>query len=349
MGMKWTLCALAWLSVFSTAQVRAADVAVMPVQGVNLPEGACDAIGMLFANAFARDAHVVVASPVETKALRGEAKSAAEIAMQLGAARYVELNAIQLGQKVKLGGTIYARGSSQPFQAETTAQDLDAMDRAIKALAHALAWRRPLRVVLFAHEALDATEPQAASEAVPEVPEPPLPPTDPNAPRGAYGPKLGLAIPRSAGKAFSPGISIQFDARFGPPAYFLEFGAGILFPTDDQSTSTTIRVTSGFLEIGASSYLWAGNTALYLGAGLMPSFWATKVGLDDHASATCAVFGQLGLTFTRNQRFKVYGEFRLSQLLLGVSHPLTDGNGYATTLSDPYRPMVLAFQAGVGF
>ena len=39
----------------------------MPVEGVNLAPGECDAIGVLFANAFSRDAHVVVMSPLETQ------------------------------------------------------------------------------------------------------------------------------------------------------------------------------------------------------------------------------------------------------------------------------------------
>jgi hypothetical protein len=341
MPLKWPLWFVASLCASLVTEARAAEVAVMPVLGVNLAPGDCDAIGVLFANAFAHDAHVAVASPLETKTLRGDGKTSVAVAVQLGVARYVELSALQLGQRVNLGGIIYVADGAMLYRAEISAPSLDAMDSAISALAHALAWRQPIPTVATPEAALASPETTYAAPAEP--------PPDPKAPRGAYGPKVGLAIPRAAGKSFSPGILIQFDGRLGPRNYFLEFGAGLLIPTDDQTGSSVIRVTSGFLELGGSYYLWEGNSALYLGAGISPAIWQSSMGLDDHTAATCAAYGQVGVTFTRNARARIYGEVRLSQLLLGVANPVSDGTMYGSTPSDAYRPTMLAFQGGVGW
>jgi hypothetical protein len=340
MHLKWALWCVTSALVFLGAGAWAAEVAVMPVQGVNIAEGDCDAIGVLFANAFARDARVAVASPLETEALREEGKSSTAVAAQLGATQYVELNALQLGQVVKLGGALYAQEGTRLFQAETLAPSLDSMDVAIAALAHALVFRQPVAPPAIPEATQPAYEPPPPAEPAP----------DPNAPRGSYGVKFGLTVPHASGKSFAPGLFIQFDGRLGPRNYFLEFGAGLLFPTDDQTGSSVIRLTSGYLEFGGSVYLWEGNSAPYLGVGLSPALWQLSSASDEHTSATCAAYVQLGVTFTRNSRAKIYGEARLSQVLIGVANPVADSSGYyASTLSDPYRPLVLAFQGGVGW
>jgi len=340
MRMKCALWLVASASIFLGGEARAAEVAVMPVQGVNLSEGDLDAIGVLFANAFARDARVAVASPLETATLREDGKTSAAIAARLCAANYIELSALQLGQRVKVAGVLYAQDGARLFQAETTAPSLESLDVALAALAHALAFRQPIAPPVQPEAAVAAYEPLPAPQSAPDA----------SASRGSYGAKLGLAIPRAAGKSFSPGLFMQFDGRLGPRNYFIEIGAGLLLPTDDQSGSSVIRMTSTYLELGGSYYLWEGNSALYLGAGVSPALVGLSSGYDSHTSTTCAAYVQLGLTFTRDWRTKIYGEVRLSQLLLGVANPINDGTLYSnSTLSDPYRPTMLAFQGGVGW
>lgn len=84
MKLRWTLLSMLALSSFSAMQAHASVVAVMPVRGVNLSEGQCDAIGVLFANAFARDANVAVASPLESKRALEQSKTPSAAAAQLG-------------------------------------------------------------------------------------------------------------------------------------------------------------------------------------------------------------------------------------------------------------------------
>ena len=343
MRMKGNLLLVALFCPFLAAEARAAEVAVMPVQGVNLSEGECEAFGVLFANAFARDARVVVASPLETKVSRGEGKTPAAIAAHLGATRYVELNALRLGQRVNIGGIVRAQDGAMLFRAETSAPSLDAMDFAISTLAHALAWRQPIP----RGPSMDGYP--ASQESAYEVPVVPEALPDPTVPRGAYGAKVGGAMPMSSGKTFSPGVSIAFDGRYGPRDYFLEFGAGLMIPVNDQYGSSGIRVTSGFVELGGSYFLWAGSAALYVGGGISPAIWSVELDTDSHTAATCGAYAQSGVTVTRDSRFKIFFEVRLTQLLLAVANPVSDGTTYGSTLSNTYRPMLLALQGGVGW
>jgi hypothetical protein len=343
MTMRWTLVLTAAMALFLPAPLRAAEVAVMPVQGVNLSEGNSEAIGVLFANAFARDARVAVASPLQTKPLRVEGSTAAAVAGQLGATQYVELSAVRIGKRVKLGGALYSRDGAVLYRAEISAFNLDDMDVAIAKLAQSLVWRQPIAINPSADDG------SVGQENVYETPPAAAEPPDPRASRGAYGPKAGMVIPRASGKTLSSGLFLQFDGRYGPRTHFFEFGAGVMIPTDDQYTGSLIRLTAGFLEFGASIYLWEGNTAVYLGGGLSPALWQLKVNYETHTAATCSAYGQLGVTFTRDWRARIYGEFRVSQILLGVANPLTDGTGYAYGLSDPYHPLMFGFHGGVGW
>jgi hypothetical protein len=341
--MKGNLLFVTLLCPFLAAEARAAEVAVMPVQGVNLSEGDCDAFGVLFANAFARDARVAVASPLETKALRGGGKTPTAIAAQLGAVRYVELNALRLGQRVNIGGAMYARDGAMLFRADTSAASLDAMDFAISTLAHALAWRQPIP------RGPSMEGYPASQESAYEVPVLPEPLPDPTVARGAYGAKVAVAMPMSSGKTFSPVLSIAFNGRHGPRDYFLEFGAGLMIPSNNEYGSSGIRVTSGFVELGGSYFLWAGSAALYIGGGISPAIWSLEFATDSHTSATCGAYAQSGVTVTRDSRFKLYFEVRLTQLLLAVANPVSDGSLYGSTLGNTYRPMLLALQGGVGW
>ena len=109
MKLTWTILTAFALLPLSVAQASPAVVAVMPVQGVNLSAGQCDVIGLLFADAFARETRVVVASPTDTKPLLAQGKAPLAVATQLGVVEYIELRALQLGTRVTVAGIVVAR------------------------------------------------------------------------------------------------------------------------------------------------------------------------------------------------------------------------------------------------
>ena len=342
-SIRFLLTVLA-IAVLWAPRAYSATVAVMPVSGVNLSEGACDAIGVLFANAFSRDANVAVASPLETKSIRRQAKTSLEAATQMGVSLYAELTAMQLGMAVKLQSTLFAKDGRELYRAGTTAPSLDDMEIETAKLARALILRQPVPRRPLPEAVTDVT-------TAPEVPEAPPEPVDPNATVKAFGGKSGILMPHSTGRTFSPMLSAQFDGRIGARGYFVEFGAGGAVPLNDNYGFTETRVSVFFFELGASYYLWEGNTALYLGGGISPSVWISRTDYNSSSAGTLATYGQLGLTLTRDSRAKFYGEVRISQYLLGVADPAQSSSGdlYSTGTSGTYHPTLVAFQVGIGW
>jgi hypothetical protein len=337
----WLVGAIAVSCVIGPPRAYAATVAVMPVIGVNLTPGDCDAIGVLFANAFSRDANVVVLSPLETKPMREKMPDAMATAAQMGVAFYVELTAMQLGSVVKLAGTLFNKDGSVSYRAQTAAPSLDGMEIEAARLAHALVVHQPV----MPNPAVNLEAPPTV-EALPSGEE---------SSRGypkALGAKVAMLVPRSSGRTFSPMVSGEFDGRIGARGYFFEFGAGMAVPLDDNATSSDVRVTLLFAELGGSYYLTDGGVGIYAGGGIAPTLWmSSSLYASNKESATLALYGQLGVTFTRDSRARLYGEVRLSQYCLGVTDAIMDSSySYGSErTSDTYYPLTVAFQMGVGW
>jgi hypothetical protein len=333
------------LGIVWAPRAYSATVAVMPVQGANLSEGECDAIGVLFANAFSRDANVAVASPLETKSIRKQVATSLEAATRMGVALYAELTAMQLGTSVRVQGTLFGKEGKEIYRAQTVAPSLDDMELEIAKLARALILRQPV-------PRTPRSEPEAVTEAPaePDVPEAPPVPVDPNATTKALGGKSAFMLPVSSVRTFSPMVSAQFDGRMGARGHFVEFGAGAAIPLNDASyASNEIRVSLLFLELGGSYYLSEGSTALYLGGGISPGIWSSQVSYGSSASGTLAAYGQIGMTLNRDSRARFYGEIRVSQYLLAVGVPSVDSSGFSTGATSSYHPTLMALQLGVGW
>jgi hypothetical protein len=82
--------------------------------------------------------------------------------------------------------------------------------------------------------------------------------------------------------------------------------------------------------------------APYLGAGVSPRIWiADAPNVSDGAGATCTVYGQAGITFTRDSRVRIFGELRVNQYIIG----LIDNARMGAT----YYPTEFALQIGMGW
>lgn len=338
--LSWLTCTLAAVTVFWAQQAYAASAAVMPVEGVNLTPGECDAIGVLLTDALARDARVAVLSPLESRPVRQQSADAPAAAAQMGVAVYVQLTAMRLATSIKLDGTLFNRDGSILYRAQTVAPDIETMDAATAKLARALVTRQPI-----------APEPLQASQN-PAVEAPPGPEST-SYPK-ALGAKVTLMVPHYSGRTFSPLVGGQFDGRIGTRDYFFEFGVGAALPTEDSRSQEALRISILFAEIGGSYYLTKGAAGIYAGGGAAPALWISDAYYSSSkASATLAVYGQLGLTFTRDSRVRLYSEVRVSQYCLSVVDPLAGSYdypyAYSTGTSDSYYPLTIAFQMGLGW
>ena len=335
MKLRWTLLSAFMLLALSSAQASAAVVAVMPVQGVNLSEGQCDAIGLLFSEAFARETRAAVATPTETKPKLAQGKAPLAVATELGVVEYIELRALQLGSRVTVAGIRRGKDGAELFRAETAASSLDEMEIAVARLARSLAWRQPMPGA----PRMPGLE---VAAAVPESPQPPV-----QYPK-AFGMKTGLIFPVASGRSFAPLMSAQFDGRIGSRDSFIEFGAGAAIPSSSSSNSNIIQMGGVFVELGGSFYLSDGPIAPYLGAGLSPRIWvADAPNSSDNPTATCIVYGQAGVNFSRDSRARVYAELRVNQYILGLANNIPTFDG--TTSTGTYHPTEFALQLGLGW
>jgi len=305
-------------------------VAIMPVHGVNLTEGQCDAIGVLFANAFARETNVVVASPLETKPALADGRGALAAATKLGVFEYVELTAVQLGSKTTLSGIRFSKEGKEIFRSEVAAMGLDEMGNAAARLAHSLAWAQAV-----------AHRPEAAVEPPPPMP---VPASGPKPYPAALGLKSGIYFPVAKGKSFASLMSLQFDARIGPRNSFAEVGAGAVIPSTSAGGSNTIEMGGVFAEFGGGVYLSNGSIAPYLGGGVSPRIWVVTLSNgSDTTGATCTVHAMAGVNFTRDNRARIIGELRVSQYVIGLSHETYAGQ------SSSYYPTEFSLHLGIGW
>ena len=333
MKFNWVLIGAATVVCLLPASARAAaTVAVMPVQAVNLTEGQADAIGVLFANALARETNVVVASPLETKAAFVEAKTALAAATRLAVFEYIELQAVQLGSKVTVSAVRFNREGREVFRSEVAANTLDDMPNAAARLAHSLAWAQPMSRRL---------------EAVPDYPPPPVP-AGPKLYPAALGVKSAIIFPIASGRSFASLMSLQFDARIGPRSSFAEVGAGFAVPSTTAPGSNTIEMGGVFAEFGGGMYLSEGSVAPYVGGGVSPRIWVvTTPNNGDTTGATCSVHGQAGVNFTRDLRSRVFAELRVDQYVIGLTNKLSTLDGDVN--SSTYYPTEFSLQIGIGW
>jgi hypothetical protein len=98
-------------------------------------------------------------------------------------------------------------------------------------------------------------------------------------------------------------------------------------------------------------YLSDGNIAPYLGAGISPRIWfVDSPNYSSSDGTTCAVYGQAGVTLTRDSRARLYAELRVSQYLIGLaegSSSYSYGETYA--VGDTLYPTEFALQIGLGW
>jgi hypothetical protein len=324
------LATLMLVGLAAPAVQAAATVAVMPVQGVNLTEGQCDAIGVLFATAFARETNVAVATPLETKPVMLQARTSLATAAKLGVFEYIELSAVQLGSKTNLGAIRFSKDGHEIFRSETAANGMDDMGNAVARLARSLAWAQPIAPPLNVARELPPPQPLTVGPR-------PYPP--------ALGLKSGMLFTLASGKDFTTMMSLQFSGRIGPRGSFAEVGAGFAVPGTSAADSGTIKMGGLYAELGGGAYLSDGSVAPYLGGGVSPRIWfLDAANSESTGGATCAVYGMAGVTFTRDSRARLFSEVRVAQYVIGLATPHASGASSST-----FYPTELSLQVGIGW
>jgi hypothetical protein len=330
---KSLLLLLVSLCALSPALARAADVAFFPVETTTLQPADAAAIGELLAQAYAATSRQAVLAPSRTEAALATAGAHAEAARTLGVREYVRANAVGVGRKVVIHATRHRADGQQLFQAKMTADSIEDVTTVSERLALALHQRADDEAVRT-HQNVTLAEGRAKNRVWTEK---------------VFGVKTGVHLPFAKNAEYSPLVSLGFDGRLEHERFFLEFGAALLIPTEleddssdcwdssdpacDSSKDNRGRVGGLAAEIGGSYFLTQGNTALYVGGGLLPRLTVVN------DSAMVSVYGQVGVMLPREASTRFYLDLRVAQAVI-KSHL---DNGWER------HPTELALHAGIGW
>ncbi len=306
---------------------RAADVAVLPVQGTNLSPGEADAIGALVADAFANETGAQVAPPAESARALGETGGNVQAAVaKLGAREYVETTAIRLTTRIRIRTTLRDASGAQIHTAEMTAASLDDVQPVSARLTRALVQRTTVDETRTVRN-VTRREGQAPNRTFTEK---------------VMGLKSAVIWPSASGKSFDPSVSFQFDGRLETHSGFLEFGAGAVIPTNGSDKDGLGGV---FMEFGGSLYLAEASASPYVGAGFVPRIYFTS----DGGGAQAAGYAQVGMMFMRESSSRIYVELRGTKSLTPIEEDYGT-NVYGGPLGTrSIYPLEIGLQVGVGW
>ncbi len=321
--------AVALLSIPGAA--RAADIAFFPVEGPNLKPEDAAAIGDLLAQSYASASGQAVLAPSRIQMLNTNYVQAAG---ELGVAEYVRTDAVAVGERIVIHSTRYQANGTAVFQAKMTAERIEDTTIVADRMAKALFFKVDEAEVRTRHNVtLGEGRPEARRWAEKIV-----------------GVKTGLHMPFAKDAKYGASLSGMFDMRMESNRYFIEFGAGILIPTDRRDETCYYfgegptcpapanegRIGGLVAEIGGSYFLTDGNIAPYVGGGLMPRIILSS---GDDGSANLAVYGQVGVMMPRDSSTRFYVDARIAQNVL------------YTRLDNNHKrlPTELSLQAGVGW
>jgi hypothetical protein len=301
-----------------------AAVMVLPVEGTNLEQGEADAIGQLVASAYQIESKDTVLPPTTTKKALDETGAYQAAAQKLGATEYIYVTAVRLDQRIVITATRYSPDGKFLHSAKMSASTMDDVEPASDRLAKALVNKRTTTEARNIDNVTRTEEQQALRTSAQKV----------------AGFKGSFTYPIGYSETLSPQASIALDLRFESRMHFIQLGIGLTFAAGDDNSGYGGLWT----DIGGDFYLTEGNTAPYIGGGLMPRLMSDNI-------ANLAPYAQVGVMFFRESKTRLYADFRVAQNILPVgidSEVVTTENGFEVVNRDVY-PTELTLSVGMGF
>lgn len=317
--------AVAAAALLAAATASAADVAILPVRGTNLTAGEVDAIGVLFAEAYRREAALDVVPPVEVARAIAEAGGVAQAVAKLGVREVVETTAVQLRTRIAIEAVLRDAEGKVLHATKMTAASLDDVQPVAERIARALVHRTTVEAARTI-VSVTAREGQPVNRMFTEK---------------LMGLKTSVTWPLARGRSFGPSVGLQFDGRLELAWGFLEFGAGALLP----SNSGKDGLGGLFAEFGGSYYLAQSSTSPYVGAGFVPAAYTTETAVG----VTAGVYAQAGLMFMRESSTRLYAEFRATQAIVPLEEERYDPATFDYVRTGRIYPTQLALQVGIGW
>jgi len=307
-----------------------ASVMMLPVQGTNLQPGEVDAIGQMVQTAYQVEAKDTTIPPAESQRAVDEAGGYPQAAQKLGAKEYVYVTAVRLDSRIVLNATRYDAEGHYIYSAKMSATTLDDIEPAADRLAKALLQKIPTGEVRTTENVLRTEEQQPIRSTAQKV----------------AGLKASFIYPAGWSEEIAPQMSGAFDLRLENGMHFIEFGVGLTFATPDHKFS----YGGIWADIGGSFYLMQGNTAPYVGLGLMPRLMSDA----GQSFANFAPYVQGGVMFFRDSKTRFYTDLRIAQNVLPIAfggddvyNPST--GSYELNSETKLYPTEFQFSVGMGF
>ena len=315
------------LSTLVGGTALAGETAVFPVNVTNVAPGEGEAIGVLFSQAYADASGAQVLSPSATRTIVESASSPVAAARALAVDEYIVIDAVRLTTKIKLSAARFDNTGKLIHRAEMTALSLDDVENVADRLAAAL-YHRQSPEQTRTLDTITETEGEEPNKLFSDK---------------VFGPKLQFTVMLASGAKIDPTLSALFDMRFEGESYFLEFGIGIMVPTNAwQSGNQLIRYYGGVIsELGANYYFINDDISVYAGGGILPRLMG---GTNMDVGVQLAVYAQGGAMFFRSSSTRLYTDFRVAQNLLPFQ-----SRSWSSTVVREYFPTELTLSVGIGW
>ncbi len=319
------LSAVLGLCVSLSSAPAWAATAVFPAEGTNVEPGEDEVLTQLFADAYSVESgdRVMVVRLDESEA---GAVDYSQAAVSVGADEYIVLRIVRLGENLKVRASRHRADGTVVFSAKMGATSMDDLEHVVDRLSTAL-WKqvdpketKNLRNITK-DEVRQSTPNRTKTERV-------------------MGLRSSMTWALASDVEIDPMVSIGFDGRFEGESYFLEIGAGFLFPTNDGQDK---RAYGGlYTEFGGSLYLTQTEVSPYVGLGVIPRLIAPS-------GANLAGYAQLGVMFMRSSSTRLYVDGRIAQNLTPINFTLSGPDTSDGNEGGAVQPTELSVQVGIGW
>jgi|GEM_PF-1045610 len=307
-------------------------LALFPVDTTNLSEGEGTALAMLLAAEVRSQTGKRTVGAKKTAPFIEVMGDPSRVSQELNVDRYVTVEAVKLKKNIIITVTLFELDGSIVFNAKMTARSIDDFEPVAERLVRALLEQKSPKETRTLTN-ITKRETKGHNRLFVEK---------------VFGAKAAYTFPVASGIELSPMVSASFDGRLEGENYFIEFGAGILLPSNGDGFDDEDGVASyGGVraEVGGSYYLSDAFVSPYVGGGVMPRILSS-------ATANLAVFGQAGLMLFRQSSSRLYVDFRVAQNLTKMEVPdysSTDADGYYDYDEKRILPTEFELSVGVGW
>jgi hypothetical protein len=293
--------------LLTNSAIFASDVAIFPVSITNLTNSQGDAIGAVMAQQYARISHKSVLNPAQTlAAVLADSGNLLSASQKLGVNEYVTMNAVALQSRILIEAILYDNTGKEVYRTQMTSASLDDIQEACDRMAGALINRATTEETMNLDNVTEREGQEKNRLFVEKV----------------KGVKTHVIYPIASEKLEAM-VAVGFDMRMEGKNYFLEFGAAPFFPTSGLDMTGNNKYGGAYLELGGSYYFRNDKfISPYVGGGISPRFIvgpSTGIGI--------APFVQVGATFLRVSKMRMYADLRIAQNIIEMV--LKDTNYYS--------------------